>query len=164
MKKHAAVLGLGLLLVACARPTEQKPKVPRGAGGVVGSCVETYTPDGVTAREVAFDGVVTDIKAVPSQESAPEGETLSDQSEVTFNVAQWYKGGGPSASTTLKSSIPLGSANSADFPVITKGNRYLVSGDGGFMWACGFTREYSAAEAQEWADAFGTGSSGGYSY
>ncbi|MGH9198231.1 MAG: hypothetical protein ACRD1T_21170 [Acidimicrobiia bacterium] len=164
MKKLVLFLTLSLLLVACARRQEPDAgdKVPRTSGGVLGSCVERYSPnepDGVTAREVAFDGVVTDIGSVPAGESAPEGETLPDQTEVTFNVSRWYKGGS-GASVTLKSSVPIGSANSADFPSIQRGGRYLVSGDGGFMWACGFTRNYSAAEAQQWADAFGAGDSG----
>lgn len=117
---------------------------PETVGGAVGaaSCVETYSPETLPRREFAFDGVVTQISG------AEETSAL-----VTFSVNRWFKGEARS-SVTLESSFPIAAEarSSVEGPEITKGKRYLVSGDGGFMWACGFTRDYSQAEARVWAD------------
>lgn len=154
MRKLVFFSIVGLVLAGCARSREGIDSGPAGTGqgAVAGSCVETYSPDNLTGRQMALDGVVTEVRTGTGSPIA-EGEAPSDETLVTFDVRRWYKGGA-AASIALKSDIPAGAVSSVDFPVIEKGNRYLVAGDGGFMWACGFTRDYSEAEAQIWAEAF----------
>lgn len=147
--KGAIVLALaaGALLAACTGPgTGDGGKA--GPAAVAGSCVETYSLSALTHREYAFDGVVT---AIEPPEKGPEADS-SDPSSVTFRVMRWYRGDRGST-VTLKTSVPLGTVTSIDFPAVREDGRYLVSGQGGFMWACGFTREWSEGEANAWRDA-----------
>lgn len=126
------------------------PAVTSADGGTsAGSCVEKYSPETLRNREVALDGVITRV----ASETAPaqsEKEILTDNSAVTFRVNKWFKGGS-GGEVTLKSSIPLSPViSSAQAPSIEVGKRYLVSGDGGFMWSCGFSTDFSEAAEMQW--------------
>lgn len=158
MKKTLSIFIAGLfVLVSCAKPTKSPGSGPVvvGGGAVAGSCVETYSPEHLKNRQIAFDGVVKQISSTKvSPEGAPEGETET-RSEVLFTVNHWFKGG-TKAEQRVASSVPIGQGvvSSVDSPDIKEGKRYLVSGDGGFMWSCGFTRDYSASDAAIWTEAF----------
>lgn len=56
-----------------------------------GSCVEQYSPETLKNREMALDGVVTQITANETPRG-PDGETLTDYL-VTIQVNEWFKGG-----------------------------------------------------------------------
>jgi hypothetical protein len=101
-------------------------------------CVETYDLSTLANREVAFDGTVASI----------------DGSQVRFAVNHWYRGGvGDEVSLNAQG---LTEITSLDGPGIEVGQRYLVSGSGGFVWACGFTMTYDSGVAQDWAGVFGS--------
>jgi hypothetical protein len=120
--------------VADSTPTTG-PVLSPGVG--LGSCVESYDLATLAHREVAFDGTV----------SAVEGN------QVTFNVNEWFKGGS-GASVTLDGNGMTGAAiTSAGGPTLTVGQRFLVAGDGGFVWSCGFTQSYDGATAGQWRTA-----------
>lgn len=103
----------------------------------IGSCVETYSLSTLPHREVAFDGTVGAI----------------DGNKVTFTVNDWYKGGAESSVTLDGNGMVGGAITSAGGPNLNIGERYLVAGDGGFVWSCGFTQQYEPSTAQLWQDA-----------
>jgi hypothetical protein len=141
------VLGIGTVAIAAfflaaflvRGPASQSPSqdpVGGGAagGGAAGMCL-AFSLDELAMRDFAFDGTVT----------AVDGE------EVSFQVNQVFIGDllpsvtltAPDYSqTSLEGGIPL-----------EVGGRYLVSGDDGIVWGCGFTQAYDAATAAEWASA-----------
>lgn len=134
--------------------TGRGPAVSGGAATSAGSCVEQYSPETLKNRQLALDGVVTRIVAGNLPAEAGE-QVLSDESVVTLRVNKWYKGGSANE-ITLKSSIPLTPViSSTQGPSLEVGKRYLVSGDAGFMWSCGFSTAFSDAKAAEWAAALG---------
>lgn len=131
------------------------------AGGLpdgVASCVETYSPEAVTGRAFAFDGVVVDI-----------GDSVSDRGDgadlgspgVTFEVGEWFSGG---SADTVTVDVQVPNAESADAGYSYGiGSRLLVSGearwggaplDAPIAWGCGFTRYYDGDAAEAWQDAF----------
>jgi len=101
-------------------------------------CVATYDLGTLADREFAFDGTV----------EAVNGD------EVTFTVAEWFRGDD-------RSSVTLGGANmfggltsvgDATVPM-EPGSRLLVAGDDTFAWSCGFTQIYDADVAATWRSA-----------
>lgn len=139
-------------------PAEAAQPAPQGGSTVsttTGSCVETYSLQTLRNRQVAFDGVVKQVQRYLGNVPPGEGQELQ-QDRVLFQVNRWYRGGSGDT-TTLKSSVPLEAivSDSLDTPSLKIGGRYLVSGDGGFIWSCGFTRAYSAGEASRWEAALG---------
>ena len=102
----------------------------------VGSCVESYSLSSLSNRELAFDGTVSAISG----------------NEVTFTVNVWYKGGTESTVTLDGNGMVGGAITSAGGPNLNIGERYLVAGDGGFVWSCGFTQPYDPGLAQQWSD------------
>lgn len=156
MRKVAWGLLMVLAMTACSNTesgTEPAPTNSDSADGAadgasLGSCVEQYSPETLGKREYALDGIVKNIAAVevPGQ---PDGETLIDY-VVTLQVNSWFKGGSE-PEIALKSSVPLAPAvSSAGGNSIKVGERLLTSGDGGFMWSCGFTIVHSASAEAEW--------------
>lgn len=105
--------------------------------GSAASCVETYDLVTLANREVAFDGTAASI----------------DGDQVTFTVNRWFTGG--TGDDVTLTAMGLTGVTSAGGPVLELGTRYLVSGSGGFVWACGFTMTYDSAIADEWAQIFG---------
>ena len=110
---------------------------PSNGGPISASCVETYSLDTLSNRDLAFDGTVTGISG----------------DSVTFAVNEAYRGAG-SASITLTATGMTGtSISSAGGPSLVEGERYLIAGDGQFVWGCGFSQPYQADIAAHWADA-----------
>ena len=105
----------------------------------IGSCVESYSIRTLPNRELAFDGTVGAVNGV----------------EVTFTVNNWYKGGTESTVTLDGTGMVGGAITSAGGLTLNIGERYLVAGDGGFVWSCGFTQPYEPGIAQQWSDALG---------
>jgi hypothetical protein len=101
-------------------------------------CVEVYDLQTLANREVAFDGTVTSI----------DGDT------VTFAVEEWYRGG-DTGEVSLQGAQALTSITSVGPAfVLEPGARFLVAGDGGFAWSCGFTQPYDATVADDWSRTF----------
>lgn len=104
-------------------------------------CVEFYSLDTLTNRQMAFDGTVRTI----------------DGQRVTFDVSVWYAGGEGAEVTLSALGLAGPGLSSIDGGVrLTEGERFLVSGDGGNVWGCGFTQLYDATVAESWATAFGS--------
>ena len=101
-------------------------------------CVETYDLGTLANREVAFDGTLETI----------EGDN------VTFTVNRWFTGGSGSTVTLDSNGLAGGAITSVGGPSLEIGERYLVSGSGGFVWACGFTMTYDTDIANQWAEVF----------
>ncbi len=151
-KRNAGILAAGVaaaaivgIIVLTARIDDNKPAAEPTTSVSssetpslgLGSCVENYSLSTLPHREVAFDGTVTAING----------------NEVTFTVNDWYKGGSDSTLTLDGNGMVGGAITSAGGPNLDIGQRYLVAGDGGFVWSCGFTQPYESATAQAWHDA-----------
>ena len=109
--------------------------------GSAAMCVEGYDLTTLAGRDIAFDGTVASFNG----------------DNVTFDVHNWFTGGS-GAQTTLNSNGLAGGSGavtSLDGPSLEVGQRLLVSGSGGFVWACGFTMTYDTAIAGDWAAVFG---------
>jgi hypothetical protein len=119
-------------------------------GGAAASCAFAYNLESLRERDHAFDGVVVSIE--PGTGSMPGGEPV-----VTFEVREWFKGPG-GETITLRSVLAVDgdgvSLSPGSGPVLTVGERYLVSGDDVFAWSCDFTHEYDEAMAEQWRAAF----------
>lgn len=147
----AALVGAAVVVVVVAArqgdgasrtatpPTTVAPDLSPSLGA--GSCIESYDLASLAHREVAFDGTVTSI----------------DGTAVTFKVDQWFKGGSGTTTTLDGNGMTGGAISSAGGPSLTVGSRYLVAGDGGFAWVCGFTQPYDATLATAWAGALHAG-------
>jgi len=138
MRKKVLVLGsnFGGLIPGggTTDPSSGASADPGAAGGGVASCL-VYDPASLPMMDVVFDGTV----------SAVEGD------QVTFDVNEGWKGAdgsitlmAPDENVALTGPVP-------DFEV---GSRYLVSASGGTINACGYTLDYDADTAAEWAAAF----------
>jgi len=128
-------------------------------GGAAQECAEDYSPAAVAGRSFAFDGTVTAIGPAGSNRSG----VASPLAGVTFRVNEWFHGGAGQTVTVDMDAPPSGSGRSdASVPAYGIGTRLLVSGeprwggpplDAAIAWGCGFTRDYTAQTAAEWADA-----------
>ena len=108
--------------------------------GAMGMCIQ-YTEEMLLDQDYAFDGTLV--------------SATNNGAVAVFEVHEWYKGG-EGATVTLSAegllqeeSIALVGAN------LDVGQRYLVSGTDGFVWACGYTLTYDTALANHWAEIFG---------
>lgn len=126
---------------------------PNGGGGGAGSasCGVHYSNTSLHQMDYAFDGVLTGISAHP-QSGGPEGDQVTSWT-LTFHVNHWYKGA-QSPTVSLESSIGPDTIGDVEFPRLETGERYLVSGGGGSVGSCGFSRRWSAADAETWAAVF----------
>ncbi len=115
------------------------PVVPLGpsTGPGVAMCVEQYSLETLKHRGFAFEGTVTSISG----------------NEVTFAVGERYRGAGGGTVTLTATGMTATAITSAGGPTLTVGERYLVAGDGHFVWACGFTQRYDAGVARQWKQA-----------
>ncbi len=143
---------------ASSRPAATPaPSGPLGGAGMA-ACVESYNTATLAERAFAFDGTVIDATSpAAGSESAP------DTTAVTFRVNHWYRGGSV-GEVTVAMFVGPGQATAEDTPVYRIGSRLLVSGEPRFggtpltnpvAWACGFTRWYTAVDAQAWQQTFG---------
>jgi hypothetical protein len=103
-------------------------------------CLESYDLGTLANRDVAFDGTLTG---------------LDDSGEATFDVNRWFTGG-TGATAVLDAAAVSGGLTSmgSEGADLEAGGRYLVSGSGGTLWACGFTMTYDTDIAEEWARVF----------
>lgn len=113
---------------------------PIGSGDPMAMCIQ-YTDETLAAQEFAFDGTLQSASA--------------DGSEAIFEVHRWFKGG-EAAEVTLSAQGLIGGDSIALVGAsLETGQRYLVSGTEGFVWACGYTLTYDTALAEHWAELFG---------
>jgi len=134
----AAAIAAFMLVAFVRAPSSQTPSQdPVGGaagGGAAGMCL-AFSLDELAARDFAFDGTVT----------AVEGD------QVTFTVNESFIG---DASGSVTLTAPDTSQTSLEGGVpLEVGERYLVSGDDGIVWGCGFTQAYDESTAAEWASA-----------
>jgi hypothetical protein len=104
------------------------------AGGGVASCL-VYDAANLPTFEVVFDGTVTAV----------------DGDQVTFEVNEGWKGA--DGSITLTAPV-VDVALTGPIPEFEVGGRYLVTASGGTINACGYTLDYDADTAADWAGAF----------
>lgn len=114
-----------------ANPT---PSENPAAGGGMASCIR-YDPAILPTFETVFDGTVT----------AVEGD------QVTFEVNTGWKGVDGSVTLTAQNTSVALLGPIPDFKV---GGRYLVTAAGSNINACGYTLDYDADTAADWAAAF----------
>lgn len=180
----ASGLGLALTLTACAEPTTGsdagRPSAPAAGaqgdpgspnpdnpaagrsgplpdGGTAASCVENYSPGAVAGRSFAFDGTVLEIG--PSVSNRGDGADLAVPG-VTFEVHEWFAGGGGETVTVdLQAPTAAPAGHGGAYGI---GSRLLVSGeprwggaplDAPIAWLCGFSRYHDTGTATAWRDA-----------
>lgn len=136
----AAVAAIALVVALGGRGGISPGISPGGSTGTgSAACVEPYSPTALANRSFAFDGTVTAI----------------DGEQVTFAVGASYRGV-TGETITLDAPGMTGTAiTSAGGPNLAIGERYLVAGDGQFVWSCGYTQPYDAGMAATWAAALG---------
>lgn len=100
-------------------------------------CAESYDLGTLEDRDVAFDGTLTSASG----------------DQVTFTVHTWYKGGSADSVTLQAEGLAPGTITSLGAS-LELDQRYLVSGSGGNVWACGFTMTYDTGIADDWAAVF----------
>ncbi len=134
----AAVVGVTLAIGGDGEPDTIAGGVPIASAAM---CVEQYDLATLANRDIAFDGTVNAI----------------DGDSVTFDVNTWFAGGSEDRVTLETSAGMVDGAItsvSGDGATLDVGSRYLVSGSGGFVWACGFTMTYDSGIAGQWAQVF----------
>jgi hypothetical protein len=104
------------------------------AGGGMASCL-AYDPANLPTFDIVFDGTVTAV----------------DGDQVTFEVNEGWKGAEDSITLTAPETDIALVGPMPDFEV---GSRYLVSAAGSAINACGYTLDYDADTAADWAAAF----------
>ena len=104
------------------------------AGGGAASCI-MYDPSTLPTFEIVFDGTVTAVSG----------------DQVTFDVNEGWKGVDGSITLTAPEADIALTGPLPDFQV---GGRYLVTAFGDTINACGYTLDYDADTAADWAAAF----------
>ena len=94
-----------------------------------------YDPANLPTFETVFDGTVTAV----------------DGDQVTFDVNEGWKNADGSITLTAPQADVALTGPLPDFAV---GGRYLVTAAGSTINACGYTLDYDADTAAEWAAAF----------
>lgn len=115
-------------------PGGPAPTDAPGGGGGMASCL-AYDTAMLPTFDIVFDGTVTKV----------------DGDQVTFDVNTGWKGA--DGSITL-SAPDAEMALTGPVPDFEAGGRYLVTAAGSNINACGFTLDYDAANAADWAAAF----------
>jgi hypothetical protein len=110
------------------------PSENPAAGGGVASCL-VYDPANLPTFDIVLDGTVSAI----------------DGDQVTFDVNDGWKGADGSITLTApETDIAL----LGEMPEFQVGGRYLVTAAGSNINACGYTLDYDADTAADWAAAF----------
>jgi hypothetical protein len=110
-----------------------------GGGGGVMMCL-AFTIEDLQARDFAFDGTVTAVNG----------------NLATFTVNDGFWGAEDGTSVTLQADLMTGEPQQVALeggPLLTVGERYLVSGDDDIAWSCGYTLVWDEASAATWAAA-----------
>lgn len=105
-----------------------------GGGGGMASCI-AYDPATLPTMEIVFDGTVTAVNG----------------DQVTFDVNEGWKGADGSITLTAPDAEMALTGPLPDFEV---GGRYLVTAAGTTINSCGYTLNYDAGTAADWAAAF----------
>ena len=109
-------------------------------GDPMAMCIQ-YTDEMLADQEVAFDGTLVSATA--------------DGREAVFEVHRWFKGGEGDRVTLSAEGLMVEESIALVGATLEVGQRYLVSGTDGFVWACGYTLTYDTALADHWAELFG---------
>ncbi len=110
-----------------------------GGGGGAAMCIR-FDLGRLAQQEYAFDGTVTAI----------DGES------VTFAVGNWFRGSGDASVTLTEVGLGGGVTTTGTLVDFQIGGRYLVSGAGGVITGCGYSQDWDASAAADWASAFGS--------
>ena len=146
--KRKLALGVGMAVVVAAiaggayalLKDEAEEAIVGGEpiGDAMAMCLQ-YTDQMLLDQEYAFDGTLVAV----------------DGNNATFDVHSWYKGG-EGAQITLKAE---GLVNTEAVALVGTslevGQRYLISGTDGFVWACGFSVTYDTEISNHWSELFG---------
>lgn len=108
--------------------------------GAIGMCIQ-YTDEMLADQDIAFDGTL--VSASP------------DGSNAVFDVHRWFKGGEGDQVTLSAEGLLVDESIALLGASLDIGERYLVSGSDGYVWACGYTLTYDSALAEHWAELFG---------
>jgi len=109
-------------------------------GDPMAMCIQ-YTDEMLADQEIAFDGTLVSATA--------------DGREAVFEVHRWFKGGEGDRVTLSAEGLLNAESIALVGATLEVGQRYLVSGTDGFVWACGYTLTYDTALADHWAELFG---------
>ena len=109
-------------------------------GDPMAMCIQ-YTDEMLADQEVAFDGTLVSATA--------------DGREAVFEVHRWFKGGEGDRVILSAEGLMVQESIALVGATLEVGQRYLVSGTDGFVWACGYTLTYDTALADHWAELFG---------
>jgi hypothetical protein len=113
---------------------DPSPSENPAAGGGMASCL-MYDPAILPTFDIVFDGTVTAV----------------DGDQVTVDLTEGWKGADGSITLTAPDA---GIALVGPLPDFEVGGRYLVTAAGSTINACGYTLDYDAHTAAEWAAAF----------
>lgn len=132
--------------------SEDAPEAIVGAplGDGAQMCIQ-YEDAILLEQDVAFDGTLVSVEVIGGG-----GEIDLPQNMATFEVHRWYQGG-EGDTVTLDAGILYNSDNSIALvgANLEIGERYLISGSDGFVWACGYSYTYDTEVANQWAELFG---------
>ncbi len=149
MRRLALGVGVAVVVAAVAGGTyallrDNAPEAIVGGepigSGAAGICIQ-YTDQMLLDQQVAFDGTL--VSASP------------DGTEVVFEVHRWFKGGEGDQVTLSAEGLMVEQSVALVGASLHVGERYLVSGSDGYVWACGYTLTYDSALAEHWAELFG---------
>jgi hypothetical protein len=139
---------VALVVAGCGDSAAEEPtRTPSD-----GSCAFSFNHENLAMRAWAFDGTIKTLGTV-------RDARLGDVPGATFTVNRWYRGGS-NPTVTVQFEFPTGESYGIRSGV---GKRLLVSGearwggeplDNPVAWGCGFTREWTETESQNWATAF----------
>lgn len=117
--------------------TLKLPKAASGRPGLPGGTCIRFSVDLLSQQDVAFSGTVESV----------------DDATVSISVDHWYKGGSADEVDLALSQSP--NAVNEFGVAFQNDHRYLVSATNGTVTGCGYTGEYSAELAADFAEAFG---------
>lgn len=106
-------------------------------GGAMAMCL-AYDEATLLAQSVAFDGTVV----------------ATTDTTATFEVHRWFKGGEGDRITLSAEGLVAEESVALLGTTLQVGQRYLASGQDGFVWACGYTVTYDTELANHWAEIF----------
>jgi hypothetical protein len=148
--RRAALAAGGLAVVAAAAfggyaLLQNEEEAPIAGGDPIGGdpmamCIQ-FTEQMLLDQTYAFDGTLVSANA--------------DGTNARFEVHRWYKGGEGDSVTLSAEGLLLEHSVALVGASLQIGERYLVSGTDGFVWACGFTVTYDTELANHWAELFG---------
>ena len=106
-------------------------------GGAMASCL-MWEEATLLALPMAFDGTVVE----------------TTNTTATFDVHRWFKGG-EGARITLRAEGLVSEESVALLGTsLQPGQRYLVAGDDGYVWGCGYSVTYDTELANHWEEIF----------